>query len=290
MRVVRRRHSRISTDARAYRIDIYRLGCYGGAGARQVAGISPSGSLLQNQPACPSDTSTGLVDCGNWSVFPSWAIPVAAVSGVYVAKLTRTDTGGSSHIRLIVRDEASHSDRFVPTSDTTWQAYSTYGGNSFCVGQPAGRAYKVSLQPPAVWPGQSVSRRLCERVSDDPLTRGPTATTLPTPRGQLLQARQTPSKITRRSSPSVTTNTGRASSEPTRSGPQGGVSLAFFSGNSICWKMRCESSIRASTKANRTLVFYKESWANSKIDPSPEWTDTWCDQRFGPLPRGVRSA
>ena len=57
-------------------------------------------------------------------------MPANAVSGVYIAKLTRTDTGGASHIPFVVRNDASHSDLLFQTSDTTWQAYNTYGGNS----------------------------------------------------------------------------------------------------------------------------------------------------------------
>src|SRR5438045_4908846 len=40
------------------------------------------------------------------------------------------------------------SDLLFQTSDTTWQAYNQYGGNSLYVGAPAGRAYKVSYNRP----------------------------------------------------------------------------------------------------------------------------------------------
>ena len=48
---------------------------------------------------------------------------------------------------------------------------------------------------------------------------------------------------------------------------------------------------RASTSsatAYRTLVCYKETWDNAKIDPSPEWTGTWRDPRFSPPSDGGR--
>ena len=56
-----------------------------------------------------------------------------------------------------------------------------------------------------------------------------------------------------------------------------GVHLAFFSGNEIFWKTRWEASIDASSTDHRTLVSYKETHANDKIDPSPQWTGTWRD-------------
>ena len=121
---------KISTPATSYRIDIYRMGYYGGDGARKVATISPSATLPQNQPACLTNSS-GLVDCGNWGVSASWAVPATAVSGIYFAHLVRTDVpSDGSHVFFVVRDDASQSDVYYQTSDTTWQAYNDYGGNS----------------------------------------------------------------------------------------------------------------------------------------------------------------
>ena len=43
---------KVSTNATAYRFDIYRMGYYGGLGARKVASVNPSAALPQNQPNC----------------------------------------------------------------------------------------------------------------------------------------------------------------------------------------------------------------------------------------------
>ena len=43
---------KVKTDASNYRLDIYRMGYYGGMGARKVATVNPSASLPQTQPAC----------------------------------------------------------------------------------------------------------------------------------------------------------------------------------------------------------------------------------------------
>src|SRR6266550_6307890 len=63
---------KVDTPATSYRLDIYRMGYYGGLGARKVATILPSVSLPQTQPDCLENTATGLVDCGNWIVSASW--------------------------------------------------------------------------------------------------------------------------------------------------------------------------------------------------------------------------
>ena len=138
---------KINTNSANYRVDIYRLGYYGGSGARKVATLTRSGA--QPQPSPLRDSSTGLVDAGNWAVSASWAVPADAVSGVYIAKLVRQDgTPGENHVPFIVRDDDGRSDVIVQTADTTWQAYNEWGGNSLYTGSPAGRAYKVSYNRP----------------------------------------------------------------------------------------------------------------------------------------------
>ena len=107
----------------AYSLKIYRLGWYGGNGARLVDTVSAS-LPATSQPACTRATSTDLVDCGGWSVSASWAVPTTAVSGVYIALLTRTDdVNARSHIPFVVRKDGGHSDVVYQTADTTWQAY-----------------------------------------------------------------------------------------------------------------------------------------------------------------------
>src|SRR5438045_7247595 len=126
------------------------MGYTGGKGARKVDIVTRA--TASNQPNCLTDASTGLIDCGNWSVSISWQVPATAASGIYFAKAIRADTGGASHILFIVRDDASTSAMLFQTSDTTWQAYNDYGGNSLykntAQNLPAGRAYKVSYNRP----------------------------------------------------------------------------------------------------------------------------------------------
>ncbi len=134
-----------------YHIDIYRLGYYDGLGARLISTIDSTATLQQDQPSPLTDAATGLIDCGNWSVSASWDVPENAVSGIYIAKVERDDSGGASHIVFIVRNDDSGSDLLFKTSDSTWEAYNDYGGNSFYAGGPGtdpGRAYAVSYNRP----------------------------------------------------------------------------------------------------------------------------------------------
>src|SRR5947207_1936767 len=89
---------KISTPATSYRLDIYRIGYYQGDGARLITTVQPSARLPQTQPTCLTDSTTRLMDCGNWAISASWAIPSTAISGVYFALLVRTDSNGASQI------------------------------------------------------------------------------------------------------------------------------------------------------------------------------------------------
>ena len=66
---------KIRTHSPSYRIDIYRMGWYGGAGARLIETFRPSASLPQAQPDCRIHTNMRFVDCGNWKVSASWQVP-----------------------------------------------------------------------------------------------------------------------------------------------------------------------------------------------------------------------
>jgi hypothetical protein len=281
---------KVSTNAAAYQFDIYRMGYYGGAGARRVATVTPSATLPQAQPSCLNDAATGLIDCGNWAVSGSWAVPATATSGIYFAKVTRIDTGGASHIVFVVRDDASTSNVLFQTSDTTWQAYNNYGGNSLYTGSPAGRAYKVSYNRPfntrAVDGGQDwvfnseypMVRWLESNGYDVSYFSGIDSDRF----GSLIQQHRVFMSV---GHDEYWSGAQRANVEAARNA---GVNLAFFSGNEVFWKTRWENSIDGSGTAYRTLVTYKETHANAKIDPNAAWTGTWRDPRFSPPADGGR--
>ena len=283
---------KIDTDAGGYSLDIYRMGYYQGLGARKVATVLPSVTLPQNQPACLNDPATGLIDCGNWVVSASWAVPADATSGIYFARAVRADTNGASHIFFIVRDDSSSSELLFQASDTTWQAYNDYGGNSLYVGAPAGRAYKVSYNRPfrtrVVAGGQDwvfnaeypMVRWLEANGYDISYFTGVDSDR----RGALILNHKAFLSVGHDEYWSAVQRNNVAAAR------DAGVHLAFFSGNEIFWKTRWENSIDGSGAPYRTLVCYKETHANAVIDPEdpPVWTGTWRDPRFSPPADGNR--
>jgi len=285
---------KINTNSTNYRIDIYRLGYYGGMGARKVDTLQRTG--LQTQPTPIRNAATGTVDAGNWAVSASWAVPADAVSGVYVAKLVRQDgTFGENHIPFIVRDDASQSDIVFQTADQTWQAYNGwgganfYGGNGPATGQGAGRAYAVSYNRPIA-------------------TRGGVGT-FAGPQDYLFGAEYAGIYWLEQNGYDVSYMAGvdadrygslllnhrmyldaghdeywsgqqRANVEAAR---DAGVNLQFWSGNEVYWRTRWGSSYSSDATPYRTLISYKETWApGSSIDPSNQWTGTFRDPRQSP--------
>lgn len=280
---------KIDTDARAYTIDIYRTGWYQGLGARFIQSVPVTAKLPQLQPQCISDQTTELYDCGTWGVSASWNVPSTAVSGVYVATLTRTDTQGSSQIIFIVRNDGNHSDVVFQTSDPTWQAYNTYGGSSFYQGGGPGRAFKLSYNRPFAtrnWQGgrdfyfssEFATVRFLERNGYDVSYLAGVDSDR---RGSELLNHKVFMSVGHDEYWSAAQ---RANVTAAR---DAGVNLQFLTGNEVYWHTRYENAVDGSSTPYRTLVTYKETWANNKIDPAPEWTGTWRDPRFATTAQGA---
>lgn len=285
----------------AYRLDIYRIGYYFGNGARKVATVLPSAPLPQTQPECPPpQASTGLVDCGNWQVSATWPGSATAnmVSGLYLAKLIRTDTGGASHIPFVIRDDARNADLLFQTSDTTWQAYNDYGGYSLYVAavpppSTTGGAFKVSYNRP--FNTRQTHRESWFLRSEYPMIRWLEANGYDVAYVTGVDSDRYGSLILNHGaflSVGHDEYWSRGQREKVEAARAAGVHLAFFSGNEVYWKTRWEASAfapdgSAGSTPYRTLVCYKETNTGfpnfTHIDPLPNTTTAaWRDPRFGP--------
>ena len=135
---------KILSAASTYSIDIYRMGYYGGDGARLITSLTPNISVSQTQPACNTNTVTGLVDCGNWGVSATWNVPTTAVSGVYFAHIYTPGDADENQIPFVVTNNASTANILYMTSDETWQAYNEWGGYSLYFGDATGSPWCCS--------------------------------------------------------------------------------------------------------------------------------------------------
>jgi hypothetical protein len=290
---------KIESPATSYKIDIYRMGYYGGDGARLITSLTPNISVSQNQPSCNTNTATGLVDCSNWGVSASWTVPTTLVSGVYFAHIYRTDgSNDENQIPFVVRDDASHSDILFSTDDETWEAYNDWGGYSLYTGDAtdtldrptnldAGRAEQVSYDRPfstrfdtpygqdfffyAEFPTIEFLEENGYDVSyiDQGTVAGSNGASLIEQHKVFMKAGHdeywTASEVA-----NVT------------AARNAGVNMAFFTGNEVYWKTRFGPD--AAGESDRTLITYKESLDSAQTDPDdpPTWTGAWYDPRFSP--------
>jgi hypothetical protein len=124
----------VSTGQR-YRVEVYRIGWYAGAGAREIA-CSPGCQADEHgatQPVPAFDPSTGYLDAG-WPVTDRFTVGSDWTSGYYLAELVLTagpDVGKGSWVPFIVREPPSQaSNILVQVPVNTWQAYNDWGGRS----------------------------------------------------------------------------------------------------------------------------------------------------------------
>lgn len=105
-----------------FRLDIYRMGYYGGNGARKMLSKNNLKGITQAEPE--PDSVTNLFEC-NWKESYSFDIPNDWLSGVYVGKLTTYKDSSQTYVIFIVRDKRK-ADFLFQCSDMTWQSYNRW--------------------------------------------------------------------------------------------------------------------------------------------------------------------
>ncbi len=113
----------VSTDRQIdFTIDIYRMGYYGGKGARHMLKIGP----FQGAPQpVPQETIERLREC-NWGKCTTFEVPKDWLSGVYLAKLSRVENFPVQSYIIFVVKEKRKCDLLVQVSDLTWHAYNKW--------------------------------------------------------------------------------------------------------------------------------------------------------------------
>jgi hypothetical protein len=121
----------VSTDAPSFEVQAYRMGYYGGAGARLVWSAPSVHGVTQ--PDCPVTSGVNMVACDNWSPSLRFTVTSAFVQGDYLLKLVGTG-GQQSYVPLTVWDPTSDATYVVKNDVYTWQAWNPYGGYDFYAG------------------------------------------------------------------------------------------------------------------------------------------------------------
>ena len=112
----------VSTDPPSpFKVDIFRMGYYQGKGARKISSLGPFQGKNQK---VPEDGKNNVREC-TWE--PSFELEIGTdwASGVYLGKMTATNSGLQSYIVFIVKDDRP-ADFLFQCSDLTWQAYNRW--------------------------------------------------------------------------------------------------------------------------------------------------------------------
>ena len=297
----------VNTKDSSYNLAIYRMGWYGGAGARLVHG--PVTRRGMSQPMPSRDPQTGFIECA-WQdpylvVVGSEADQEEWVSGVYLAKLTAEGSDAQAYMIFVVRDETRHSDFLFQSSVTTYQAYNNWGGKSlYDFNSMDGRAVAVSFNRPYASssnPAASYGNGAGDFVTNNAVP--PTDASSPSgwEYNMVRWLEREGYDV------SYSTNIDTHSNEHLLDNHKGwlsighdeywtwqmrthiedardrGVHLAFFSGNVCYWQIRLQPS-RVTGEANRTIVSYKDDaptrdpYAREELGKRHLMTVRWRDQ------------
>ncbi|HST26190.1 MAG TPA: N,N-dimethylformamidase beta subunit family domain-containing protein [Gaiellaceae bacterium] len=259
-------HFHVSTKPGAsYRVVVYRLGWYAGAGARLV-GCAPSCSDSSSGRAydVPAPDENGKIDAG-WPVTDQLALPATAVSGYYLVDFLLVggpQSGRAATSFVIVRQPSSYapSTILVQVPINTWQAYNAWGGRSLYDDQSIGgrRANHVSFNRPYLWEPQPGGLpieweyplvRWLERNGYDVSYQ--TDADTDSNQSSLLQHKL----VMTAGHGEYWTKGERDAFENAR---EAGVNLAFMGANTGYWQVRYDDG-------DRTIVAYK-----SRYDPEPD--------------------
>jgi hypothetical protein len=151
----------VSTSQASFTATAYRMGWYGGVGARKVWQSPPAQG--KKQSPCPVDAATNMVSCDNWTRSLTFTVTSAFVPGDYLIKLTASDNS-QSYVMLTVWQPDSHAAYILMNRSMVEQGWNTYGGYDFYQGQgscildksgypPCNRARVVSFDRPYMGDG-----------------------------------------------------------------------------------------------------------------------------------------
>ncbi|SJM92535.1 N,N-dimethylformamidase beta subunit family domain-containing protein [Crenothrix polyspora] len=110
-----------------FKLAVYRLGWYGGAGARRV--VTPVVIISKSQNIPASDKVTGMVQA-NWVKSYELIVPKTWLSGIYVVTVIGNTSKKGQYIPFVVREINRNSDYLFQVATLTWQAYNAWGGKS----------------------------------------------------------------------------------------------------------------------------------------------------------------
>jgi hypothetical protein len=119
----------------------YRMGYYGGLGAREIWRQDDVPTVAQEAPTTAGTSADGkplrMTSAATWTKTLSIPVDNTWVPGTYLIKVS--DGTYASYAPLTVRDDTgTKHDLLIQQANATWEAYNSYGGVSFYTGVDTG--------------------------------------------------------------------------------------------------------------------------------------------------------
>ena len=285
-------HFKIDTTARRYRLDIYRMGYYGGDGARKVATVNPTARCRRRSRPASTQAATGLVDCGNWAVSASWAVPADRGLG-HLLRQAGARRHGRREPHRLRRPRRRRRTRTCCSRRPTrpGRPTTTYGGNSLYVGGSRRRPRLQGQLQPAVHHARQRARGLAvqRRVPDGPLAGAQRL------RRQLHHRRRHRS-ARRRAARAQGLPVGRPrrvlvgrAARERRSGARRGRQPGVLQRQRGLLEDALGRQHRRLDAATARWSPTRRRTPTRRSTPTPTWTGTWRDPRFSPPADGGRA-
>ena len=239
-----------------------------------------------NQPACQNQASTGRIDCGNWTIrvlgSPErrgvWDLLCSPRRGTQPRATSSLSCATTPALRTCCsRPPTPHGRRTTTTAATA------------CTRQPSWPRYKVSYNRPFDTSAEPPEDFVLN--AEYPMVRLLEANGYDVSYTSGIDTDRRGNLITNHK---VFLSVGHdeywsGGNEPTSRRRATLVSIWLFSAATRCsGRPAGRTADRRRESRYRTLVSYKETHANAKIDPNTAWTGTWRDPRFSPPADGGR--
>ncbi|GAB1692047.1 N,N-dimethylformamidase beta subunit family domain-containing protein [Krasilnikovia sp. M28-CT-15] len=265
----------VSTRAPKATVTAWRMGYYGGAGARAVYTSRPF--RTRSQPAAVIAPAT-RTPRARWSATTSIAIDGRFVPGSYLLKITDS-RGGQAYVPLTVTDPASRSPLVLMSEPLTWTAYNLWGGISAY--RSATRADVRAVVASLDRPYQSNHGMATYLTDEYPLVRLAEKRGLDVAYVTDLDVDASPQLLLRHrgvllgAHAEYWTTRMRDGFDAAR---DAGVNIALFGANTAYWNVRM---VPATTGSKRAFAIYREA----RRDPMTAVNPAASSIRFRDLPR-----
>lgn len=249
----------VGTTGQKYKLEVYRMGWYGGTGGRLMTTVT---NLTGTKQTMPTLDSFGMAAC-KWTKSYTLNIPTTWTTGQYLIRLVNTNNNYDNYIHFVVRDDTTSADLLFPANVTTYHAYNPFGGKSLYTYNSSNSkaAVKVSLDRPYADDGAGDFY-----AWEMPMIHFLEKNGYNVSYCSIIDMHTDPSLLSRFKGLLFVGHSEYWSKEMydrVQAARDAGIHLGYFGANEVYWQIRFENS--STGVPNRVIVGYKETYTNDPL-------------------------